>query len=190
MPAVFKLTAQEALVTLGSSVSVNFNLSIAGRTESINVTNDVPGVEPTSSAPKSILTDLQIHELPSDGRRLQNMVVETPAALIEPECRGFSISGQKGIYSNVSIDGGDYDSTWGCGSALVRNRLPVSASKHCRKYRSSATHSALSLAAPPAASYKCRQGPARMISMERGLNSSGTAHCRRSMPSASLPSPL
>ena len=36
-------------------------------------------------------------------------------ALIEPECRGFSISGQKGIYSNVTIDGGDYDSTWGCG---------------------------------------------------------------------------
>ncbi len=41
--------------------------------------------------------------------------METPQALIEPECRGFSISGQKGIYANISIDGGDYDSTWGCG---------------------------------------------------------------------------
>ena len=76
---------------------------------------DAPGIEPTRSATKSILTDLQIHELPSEGRRLQNFVVDTPQALIEPECRGFSISGQKGIYSNISIDGGDYDSTWGCG---------------------------------------------------------------------------
>ena len=25
------------------------------------------------------------------------------------------INGQKGIYANVSIDGGDYDSTWACG---------------------------------------------------------------------------
>jgi hypothetical protein len=112
----FQTTAQDALVTLGSSVSVNFSLPIAGKTESIEVTSrDTLGIEPTTSAPKSILTDLQIHELPSNGRRLQNMVVDTPAALIEPECRGFSISGQKGIYSNVSVDGGDYDSTWGCG---------------------------------------------------------------------------
>lgn len=111
----FQASTQQAAVTLGSSVSANFNLAIAGQTASVDVTNEVPGIEPTSSAPKSILTDLQIHELPSNGRRLQNMVVETPAALIEPECRGFSISGQKGIYANVSIDGGDYDSTWGCG---------------------------------------------------------------------------
>jgi hypothetical protein len=111
----FQPSVQHALVTLGSSVSVNFSLSLAGRTESVQVAGDTSEIEPTSSAPRSILTDLQIHELPSNGRRLQNMVVETPATLIEPECRGFSISGQKGIYSYVSIDGGDYDSTWGCG---------------------------------------------------------------------------
>ncbi len=113
--AGFQASPREAFVTLGSSVSTNFDLSVAGRNESVDVHNDVPGIEPTRTAPKSILTDLQIHELPSNGRRLQNSVIETPAALIEPECRGFSISGQKGIYSNVSIDGGDYGSTWGCG---------------------------------------------------------------------------
>ncbi|MBV9507369.1 MAG: carboxypeptidase regulatory-like domain-containing protein, partial [Acidobacteriia bacterium] len=65
----FETTAQDALVTLGSSVSVNFNLPLAGKTESLKVTgDDVPGIEPTASAPKSILTDLQIHELPSQGR--------------------------------------------------------------------------------------------------------------------------
>ncbi|MBV9504234.1 MAG: TonB-dependent receptor [Acidobacteriia bacterium] len=122
----FETSAQDALVTLGSSVSVNFSLPLAGKTESLEVTgNDVPGLEPTTSAPKSILTDLQIHELPSQGRRLQNMVVETPAAIIEPECRGFSISGQKGIYSYVSIDGGDYDSTWGCGIRARSESAPT-----------------------------------------------------------------
>lgn len=112
----FADSTQEVYVSLGSSVSSNFHLTLAPTSQSAEVVvADAPGIEPTRTATKSILTDLQIHELPSDGRRLQNFVVETPQALIEPECRGFSISGQKGIYANISIDGGDYDSTWGCG---------------------------------------------------------------------------
>lgn len=111
----FAAATEEAYVSLGSSVSTNFHLAVAPTTETAQVVADAPGIEPTRTATKSILTDLQIHELPSEGRRLQNFVVDTPQALIEPECRGFSISGQKGIYSNISIDGGDYDSTWGCG---------------------------------------------------------------------------
>ncbi len=120
-------SAQEAFVTLGSSVSVSFNLSVEGKTESVRVTApaDTPGIEPTRTAPKSILTDLQIHELPSNDRRLQNFVIDTPQALIEPECRGFSISGQKGIYSNISVDGGDYDSTWGCGIRARSESAPA-----------------------------------------------------------------
>ena len=117
--AGFETASQEAFVTLGSSVSSNFKVSVAAVTGSVEVIAGSPGIEPTRAAAKSILTDLQIHNLPSNGRRLQNFVIDTPAALIEPECRGFSISGQKGIYSNVSIDGGDYDSAWGCG---IRSR--------------------------------------------------------------------
>src|SRR5579871_2700985 len=76
---------------------------------------DTPSIEPTRTAPKAILTDLQIHELPSNGRRIQNIVTQLPGTLIEPECSGFSVSGQKGVYANVSVDGGDYDGTWTCG---------------------------------------------------------------------------
>src|SRR5262249_8123760 len=110
---------QEAFVTLGSSVSANFNLSIEAARESVEVTAESPGLEPTQTATRAVLTDLQSHNLPFAVRRIQNLVVQMPQSLIEPECSGFSISGQKGIYANVSIDGGDYDSTWACG---VRGR--------------------------------------------------------------------
>ena len=113
--AGLEATPQEAFVTLGGSISANFNLAVTGKSESVEVTADTPGVESTQTSPKSVLTDLQIHNLPFAGRRIQNLVVQTPTALIEPECSGFSINGQKGIYANVSIDGGDYDSTWSCG---------------------------------------------------------------------------
>ncbi len=111
----FEPAMQEVFVTLGSVVSAPFRLSIAAQAQSVNVYAQDPGLEPNRSYPRTILTEMQIRELPSNGRRLQNNLVETPTTLIEPECRGFSISGQKGIYANVSIDGADYNSTWGCG---------------------------------------------------------------------------
>ncbi len=91
--------AQQVFVTLGSSVSAVFRLSMTAETESVSVRAQDPGIEPTRTAPKSILTELQLKELPSNGRRIQNNVLDTPATLIEPECRGFSVSGQKGIFA-------------------------------------------------------------------------------------------
>ncbi len=111
----FAPATKKIYVTLGSSVSGLFRLAVASHTETVQVTAQDPGIEPTRSTPKTILTELQINELPSNGRRVQNNVLEVPGTLIEPECRGFSVSGQKGIYANVSVDGGDYNSTWGCG---------------------------------------------------------------------------
>ena len=111
----FESLPAEAFVTLGSAITANFNLAVEAKIESVEVTADAPGLESTQTSPKAVLTDLQIHNLPFAGRRIQNLVVQTPSALIEPECSGFSINGQKGIYANVSVDGGDYDSTWSCG---------------------------------------------------------------------------
>jgi hypothetical protein len=111
----FEAPAQQATIALGSSVSANFKLALAGVTGSVNVTAQASELESTRTASKSTLTELQIHNLPSNGRRVQNFVTDTPTALIEPECRGFSVSGQKGIYASVSIDGGDYDGAWSCG---------------------------------------------------------------------------
>lgn len=113
--AGFAKTQQQVVVTLGSSISVALRFTVASRSESVAVNGVAPGIETARTSPKAILTEQQLRSLPSNGRRVQSNVTETPTALIEPECRGFSISGQKGIYANVSIDGGDYNSTWGCG---------------------------------------------------------------------------
>src|SRR5262249_51217999 len=86
---------QDVLLTLASNVSADFDLSVGPLNEQTLVVAG-ESTEPTRSAPKAVLTDLQIHNLPSNGRRLQNMVTQTPTTLIEPECSGFSVAGQKG----------------------------------------------------------------------------------------------
>jgi len=115
----FEAAKQQVTLTLASALTADFNLSVSGVALAALVTVPDFASEPTRSAPKSVLTDLQIHNLPSNGRRIQNMVMQTPTTLIEPECSGFSVAGQKGIYANLLIDGGDYNSTWQCG---VRSR--------------------------------------------------------------------
>ena len=115
----FEAAKQQVTLTLASVVTADFSLSVSGVALAALVTVPDSASEPGRSAPKAVLTDLQIHNLPSNGRRIQNMVMQTPTTLIEPECSGFSVAGQKGIYANLLIDGGDYNSTWQCG---VRSR--------------------------------------------------------------------
>lgn len=106
---------QDALVTLGGLVTRDFELGIEPLREEVLVTAGGPTMEPTRPWGKSVLTDLQIQNLPAAGRRIRGMFLFTPATQIEPECGGFAISGQKGLYVNTNVDGGDYTNTHWCG---------------------------------------------------------------------------
>jgi hypothetical protein len=111
--AGLQLSAQEAVVTLGGSTTVNFDLRVGGIAESVDVT--APALDRSTTLSKSVLTDLQLRDLPASGRRIRSMFLLTPATQIEPECGGFAISGQKGLFTNVNVDGGDYTNTHWCG---------------------------------------------------------------------------
>lgn len=121
----FESVRQDVVVTLASSVSIDFQLKVAGVTNTVDVNAESLTVEPTRTSSKSSLTNVQVAGLPSAGRRIQNFVLLTPATQIEPECRGFSIAGQKGLHANVSIDGGDYNSVFGCGLRGRSESAPV-----------------------------------------------------------------
>jgi hypothetical protein len=116
----FDLQTQEVVVTLGSSMTANFRLAVGGRTEAVQVNPEARMLELTQAQSKSILTALQIEKVPTNGRRLQSLVWDTPGGQIEPECTGMSVAGQKGIFANITVDGGDYNSTFACGTGSIR----------------------------------------------------------------------
>jgi hypothetical protein len=104
--------------TVGSSVSATFRLTVGARTEAVEVS--APSLEPTRAQSTSVLTALQIQNVPTPARRLQNLIWDTPGGQIEPECSGISVAGQKGIFTNVSVDGGDYNTTFCAGTGSFR----------------------------------------------------------------------
>ncbi len=104
---------QQVYVSLGGRAEATFNLGLPQVKSSMNVTSGA--LEPAQTFSKAVLTDVQLRNLPSNGRRIRGMFLLTPSTQIEPECGGFAISGQKGLYTNINVDGGDYTNTHWCG---------------------------------------------------------------------------
>jgi hypothetical protein len=98
---------QEVVVGLGSSTTVTFELSVGAVREEVQVRAAGLAIDRAQTSSKSVLTELQVQNLPASGRRLRSMFQLTPGSQIEPECGGFSVSGQKGTFININLDGGD-----------------------------------------------------------------------------------
>jgi hypothetical protein len=116
----FAPDTQRITVTLGSTVTATFHLTLGTRTESVQVSGQALTLEPTQAPSRAILTALQMQHLPSNGGRIQALIWQMPGGQIEPECRGLSVAGQKGIFANISLDGADYNSTFACGTGSIR----------------------------------------------------------------------
>lgn len=104
-------STQQVYVSLGGRATANFNPGIQPVSQSIEVVAGGNAIEPGQTFSASVLTDLQLRNLPSSGRRIRNMFLLTPATQIEPVCGGFAISGQQSLYVNFNVDGCDYTST-------------------------------------------------------------------------------
>src|SRR5262249_44194961 len=66
-------------------------------------------VQTTRSEADALVNQRAIDNLPINGRRFQDFVSLTPQALVEPSRNQISLAGQRGINSNVNVDGVDYN---------------------------------------------------------------------------------
>lgn len=96
-------------VTVGSNVNLVVTLQPAGVTEEVTVVAETPIIESASSVRTSTLDEEAIANLPINGRRFQDFVTLTPTVQVEPTRGQLSLAGQRGINSNISVDGADYN---------------------------------------------------------------------------------
>jgi carboxypeptidase family protein/TonB-dependent receptor-like protein len=118
LPGVYNLTAEAANftktelkdipVTVGQIADVNITLGVGAVTEAVTVT--AVGLQTTAVQPDALFNQKSIDNLPINGRRFQDFVILTPTAIVDNATRGqISLSGQRGINSNIQIDGADYN---------------------------------------------------------------------------------
>ena len=107
--AGFATAQRPALLTVGASVTLNQTLQLTGVAETITVSAASPLVETSTSIRTSTVGSEAIDNLPINGRRFQDFVTLTPTVQIDTSRGQLSFAGQRGINSNVNIDGADYN---------------------------------------------------------------------------------
>ena len=106
----FATLSQENLeLTVGQTVTLGASMKVSGVSETVTVTQ--PPVEVTRTASASTLNQTAVENTPILGRKFEDLLTLTPGVSIVQGADGDEISfaGQRGIFNNISLDGGDYN---------------------------------------------------------------------------------
>lgn len=98
---------ENVVVTVGRVADGNVTLGVSGVQESVTVSAE--GIQVTRNESDAVLNETAITNLPINGRRFQDFITLTPTAQVDPQRGQISLSGQKGINSNINVDGVDYN---------------------------------------------------------------------------------
>ncbi len=104
-------------VTVGQSATRDVTLAVQGRRDVVNVTLDVPAIEPARTELSSVIETKQIDTLPISGRLFTDFALLTPgvttgrtsvgSTITEFEVTRVSFAGMRDLSNQVTVDGAD-----------------------------------------------------------------------------------
>ena len=100
-------SVERVLVSVGTTVRADVTLQIEESRSEIDVSASL--IDPAQSTSDNIVDATAIRDLPINGRRFQDFALLTPTVLVDRQRGQLSFVGQRGINSNVMVDGTDYN---------------------------------------------------------------------------------
>jgi len=98
---------ENVVVNVGRVADGNITLGVSGVQEVVTVSAEA--IQVTRNESDAVVNERAINNLPINGRRFQDFITLTPTAQVDPQRGQISLSGQKGINSNINVDGVDYN---------------------------------------------------------------------------------
>jgi hypothetical protein len=101
---------EQVTITVGQSVTLNPELKVSGTAETVTVSGTAL-IDVTRTEVSNTLNEATISTTPILGRKFEDLLTLTPGVSIVqgPDGDEITFSGQRGMYNNVSLDGGDYN---------------------------------------------------------------------------------
>jgi hypothetical protein len=101
---------EKTALTVGQALSIPFSLKISSVAETVTVTT-TPTVDTVKTEASTTLNEVAVSTTPILGRKFEDLLTLTPGVSITqgPDGDEINFSGQRGIFNNVSLDGGDYN---------------------------------------------------------------------------------
>jgi outer membrane receptor protein involved in Fe transport len=107
----FSTVVQERLnLTVGQVLSIPVTVKVSSVAERVVVT-DVPVIEVTKTESSSTLDERTVSGTPVLGRKFEDLLTLTPGVAVTqgPDGDEINFNGQRGVFNNISLDGGDYN---------------------------------------------------------------------------------
>ncbi len=117
------------VLNVGTIRTADITLAVAGGQQVVEVTGaDIPATEPERVEVASTIGERAIRDLPINGRRWENFVLQTPGVTPDGNYGLVSYRGISGLYNNNSVDGADNTQAF-FSEARGRTRSPYSISQ-------------------------------------------------------------
>src|SRR5436305_7301655 len=109
--AGFASLMQESFpLTVGETVPLNLSMKVTTLSETVTV-NSIPTIDTIKSESSTTLDEKAVSNLPVLGRKFEDLLTLTPGVSITqgPDGDEINFAGQRGVFNNISLDGGDYN---------------------------------------------------------------------------------
>lgn len=130
LPGFATMEVRDVTVTVGAARVVDITMKLSSLEQEVTVTAVAEAIETTQSNLKASLDERAVHELPTLARNFQTFAFLTPGVVLSrsPVSESpISIGGQKGIHTQVTVDGAAYNSHF-FGSQTGGSRPPFTVS--------------------------------------------------------------
>jgi hypothetical protein len=103
------LRQEEFALTVGQAATLDLRMKVSGLNETINV-SAVQTVDTASAQTSTTINERAVGNLPVLGRKFEDLLTLTPNVSVTqgPDGDEINFAGQRGVFNNISLDGGDY----------------------------------------------------------------------------------
>jgi len=102
--------AEQLDLTVGQALNLPVAMKVSGVEERVTITS-TPVVDTVKTESSTTLNETAVNTTPILGRKFEDLLTLTPGVSVVqgPDGDEITFSGQRGVFNNVSFDGGDYN---------------------------------------------------------------------------------
>ncbi len=104
------LVLERVELTVGQTITLPLSMKVSGVEERVTISS-VPTIDTVKTESSTTLNETAVNTTPILGRKFEDLLTLTPGVSIVqgPDGDEINFAGQRGVFNNVSLDGGDYN---------------------------------------------------------------------------------
>jgi hypothetical protein len=105
------MVQENVQLTVGQAITLPIAMKVSGVAETVTVTTATGVIETSRNASATTLNQTTIETIPILGRKFEDLLTLTPGVSVVqgPDGDEITFAGQRGVFNNISLDGGDYN---------------------------------------------------------------------------------